>query len=182
MNYAASSPAATPRRWTTRSDGGVGVENRRSSPLTEDPSPEGSVEQLDRQQKTLRDFLESVEDDARLMDASAEDVHQIAARICKMVKQSIFGPDGTLDRSSYQEAYDIFERTRADENDIYEVYADDLQRHQKRQRKDLGVAESDSDKFVVVTRRRGYISTLTALQAQVSDILDLLPARHISAE
>lgn len=182
MNYAASLSAGIPRRWTTRSDGGVGVESRRSSPLTEDPSPESSVEQLDRQQKTLREFLEAIEDDARLMDASAEDAHQIAVSICKMVKQTIFGPDRALDRSSYQEAYDIFERTRADENDIYEVYADDLQRHQKRQRKDIGVAESDSDKFIVVTRRRGYISTLAALQAQISDILSLLPAQHIPAE
>jgi hypothetical protein len=158
------------------------VEDRKSFPLTGDLSSEDSVEQLDRRRKTLRDFLESIEDDPRLMDASAEDAHQIAVSICKMVKQSIFGPDGALDRSSYQEAYNIFERTRAAENDIYEVYADDLQRHQKRQRKDLGVAESDSDKFVVVARRRGYISTLTALQAQVSDILDLLPAQHISPE
>jgi hypothetical protein len=158
------------------------MEDRKGSPLTEDPSSEGPVEQLDRQQKTLRDFLDSIEDDARLMDASAEDAHQIAVSICKMVKEGIFGPDGALDRFSYQDAYNIFERTRADENDIYEIYADDLQRHQKRQRKDLGVAESDSDKFVVVTRRRGYISTLTALQAQVSDILDLLPARRICGE
>jgi len=158
------------------------MEDRKSSPLTEDPSPKGFVEQLVSQQSTLRDFLRSIEDDARLMDASAEDAHQIAVSICKVVRQSVFGPHGALDLSSYRDTYNIFEHARADENDIYEVYTDDLQRQQKRQRKDLGVAESDSDKFVVVKRRRGYISTLMALQVQVSAILDLLQTLHISAE
>ena len=182
MSCAVLSPAATPLPWTTRPDGGVCVADRKSSTLTEDPPSEGFVEQLVRQHATLREFLTSIEDDARLMDASAEDAHQIAVSIGKMVKQGVFEPTGALDLSSYRDTYSIFERTRADENDIYEVYADDLQRHQKRQRKDLAVAESDSDKFVVVKRRRGYIATLAALQAQVSDILDLLPAPHIPAE
>jgi hypothetical protein len=161
-----------PQWWTTRSDGG--------SPLTEDPSPQGFVGQLRRQRATLRDFLRSIEDDARLLDASAADAHQIAVGICKVINDSVFGPHGALDRFSHQDTYNIFEHVRADENDLYDVYTDALQRHQKRQRKDLGVAESDSDKFVVVKRRRRYISTLTAFQAEVSAILDLLHAPHTS--
>lgn len=116
------------------------------------------------------------------MDANAEDAHQIAVSIGKAVRESVFGPPGLVDRCSHGDAYDEFERARADESDIYEVYADDLRRHQRRQRKDLGVAESDSDKFVVVKRRREYISTLRALHARVSAIVDLLHTRCISPE
>jgi hypothetical protein len=43
------------------------------------------------------------------------------------------------------------------------------------------VAESDSDKFAVVKRRRGYITTLVVLHSQVSSILELLGARDGSA-
>jgi hypothetical protein len=150
------------------------MEDLKNSPSMEDPSPEGCVEQLDRQHSTLRSFLGSIEDNARLMDASAEDAHQIAVSICKVVRQSVFGPHGALDMPSHRDIYNIFERARADENDIYEVYTYDMERHRKRQRKDLGVTESDSDKLVVVKRRRDYIATLMALQAVVSAILDLL--------
>ena len=132
------------------------------------------------QEATLRDFLDSIEYEARLMDASLEDAHEIAVSVCRVVKLSVFGPGRPLDLSSYRDNYRQFNAARIDESDIYEVYADDLERHQKRQRRDLAVAESDADKFAVVKRRRKYISSLAALQVQVSAILDLLDARRTS--
>lgn len=127
----------------------------------------------------LTDFLTSIDDNARLMDANLDDAHEIAVSVSKVVRREVFGPHGLLDLRSYRDSYDTFESVRTDESDIYEVYADDLERHRKRQRKDLGLTESDSDKFVVVKRRRGYISALSALQAQVSEILVLVQEPHV---
>jgi hypothetical protein len=156
------------------------MEKQESSPRAEPAAAEDVVTRLARQQSTLTDFLSSIDGDARLMDASLDDAHEIAVSIGQAVRQGVFGSHGPLDLRSYRDSYDTFESVRADESDIYEVYADDLERHRKRQRKDLGLAESDSDKFVVVKRRRGYISALTALQAQVSDILNLVQEPHVS--
>lgn len=153
------------------------MEKEESSTRAEPTAAEDVVARLDQQQSTLSDFLRSIEDDGRLMDASLEDAHEIAVSLGQAVRQSVFGPRGPLNLLSYQ---DTFESVRADESDIYEVYADDLERHRKRQRMDLGLAESDSDKFIVVKRRRGYISTLTTLQAQVSHLLELLREPHAS--
>jgi hypothetical protein len=154
------------------------MEDHEDFPRSEDPSSDDSVELLARQLSTLTDFLSCIEDDAQLIDASLKDVHEIAASICKAVKRNGFGSDGPLAPSSYRGNYDALNRARLEENDVYEVYADNLERHQKRQRRDLGVAESDSDKFAVVKRRRGYICALMALQAQVSGVLDILSAQH----
>jgi hypothetical protein len=150
-------------------------------PESEDVLLPDAVEELARQQSTLTDLLHSIDDDARLMDASLEDAHEIAASICKVIKQSAFGPRGPLDPFLYRDNHDILESARLDENDTHEVYADDLERHRRRQRKDLTVAESDADKFAVVKRRRGYITTLRALHAQISCILELLRSRHASS-
>jgi hypothetical protein len=127
----------------------------------------------------LTEVLRSIEDDARRLDASLDDVHEIVLSICKAVKRSVFGPHGPLPRLSYQGSYGIFESVCIDESDIYEVYADDLERYRSRPRKDLGLAQSDADKLTVVKRRRMYISTLAALQAQVSGILGVLQATRV---
>jgi hypothetical protein len=183
MNSAVLSLAATPRRRrSTGSDSGVSMDNHERSSWPGFPSSEDFIERLVVQHSTLTDFLRSIEDDARLMDASLEEAHKIAVSICRVVKLGVFGPGGPLDLCSYRDNCDNLDDARIDENDIYEVYADDLERHQKRQRKDLSVAESDSDKFAVVKRRRGYISSLVTLQAQVSAILDLLDAQQASSK
>jgi hypothetical protein len=154
------------------------VDKQESIPRAE-PAAEDILTRLARQQSMLTDFLTSIDDNARLMDANLDDAHEIAVSVSKVVRREVFGPHGLLDLRSYRDSYDTFESVRTDESDIYEVYADDLERHRKRQRKDLGLTESDSDKFVVVKRRRGYISALSALQAQVSEILVLVQEPHV---
>jgi hypothetical protein len=152
------------------------MESHENVPLAEQVSPEDCIARLVRQQTTLTELLSSVQDDARRLDASLDDAHEIAVSICQVVRRSVFGRDGPLDLPAYRDNCDTFEATCVDESDIHEVYADDLERHRKRQRKDLGLAESDSDKLTVVKRRRIYISALAALQAQVSGILGALEA------
>ncbi len=132
------------------------------------------MERLILHHSILIDLLHSLEDDPRLMDASLEDVHELATLICRIVKRNVFGPHGPLDPFSRRDIYDRLDCARVDESDVYEVYAEDLERYQRRQRKDLGVAELDSDKFAVVKRRREYICTLAALQTQLSGVLDVL--------
>lgn len=130
------------------------------------------AEDLAHQMSTLAKILQSVGDEARLMDASLDDTHEIARRVGGLVKYGIFGSDGLLSASSHPDIYGQFEQARADESDVYEVYADDLERHLKRQRKDLTIADADADKLAVVKRRRTYIATLFAFCAQISQIVD----------
>lgn len=129
---------------------------------------------LAHQMSTLRRILRSVGDEARLMDASLNDTHEIANRVGSLVKYGIFRPDGPLPASAHPDIYGQFEQARADESDVYEVYADDLERHQKRRRKDLTIADADADKFAVVKRRRTYIATLFDFYVQISEIVDRL--------
>ena len=153
------------------------MDNHERSSQAEPSSPADVAARLAAQGATLRDLLDSIEYEARLMDASLEDAHEIALGICRVVKSGVFGQDGPLVLRSYLDNYRKFDAACIDENDLHEVYADDLERHQKRQRKDLAVADSDADKFAVVKRRRGYIASLAALQAQASAILGLLDAQ-----
>lgn len=150
------------------------MDNREISPQPKSPLHENVALRLAAQEAILRDLLNAIEYEAWLMDASLEDAHEIAVSICRIVQASVFSQSGTLAFSSNQDNYRIFHAARIDESDLYEVYADDLERHRKRQRKDLAVTDSDADKFAVIKRRRVYISSLAALQAQVSVILDLL--------
>jgi hypothetical protein len=143
--------------------------------------PSGAVVRLAAQEEILRALLTSVEYETRLIDASLEDAHEIANTIGRIVKADVFGPDGPLALSAYPDNYRKFDVARVAENDLYEVYADDMERHQKRRRKDLPVADSDADKFAIVKRRRGYIASLVALQAQAAVILDLLGAQDTPA-
>ena len=156
------------------------MDSHERSSRSEPPSSADVTARLATQEATLRDLLSSIEYEARLMDASLDDAHEIAVSICQVVKASVFGQDGPLDLPSYLDNHRKFDAARIEESDLYEVYADDLERHQKRQRKDLAVADSDADKFAVVKRRRGYISSLAALQAEASAILSLLDAQDAS--
>jgi hypothetical protein len=141
-------------------------------PKSERSSYNDAVERLARLQLTLTNLLRPVEDDARLMDASLEDAHELTNNIRSIVKQLVFNALCPPNSSPNEADYNAFEGARIDENDMYEIYADDLKRYQKRQRKDLAVAESDSDRLALVRRRRAYISALLAFKAQVSGMLD----------
>lgn len=121
-------------------------------------------------------MLMLVDDNPRLMDASLEDVHEIAARLAKVVKRQVFGHPDLAAEAVRRDIGGMFEHARTSESDNYEVYVDDLERHQRRQRKDLAVADSDADKFAIVKRRRAYFATLFDLHLQISDIIDLLRA------
>jgi hypothetical protein len=132
---------------------------------------------LTDQISTLRRILESVGEEPRLMDASLDDTHEIASRAGRLVKYEVFAPDGPLPASVPPDIQCQFELVRAEESDVYEVYADDLERHQKRQRKDLTIADSDADKLTVVKRRRTYIVTLFDFYKQISEIVDQLAAQ-----
>lgn len=134
------------------------------------------TEDLARQMSMLTDILQYVGDEARLMDASLDDTHEIAGHVSRLVKYGIFGSDGPLSMSSHSDIYCQFEQAQADESDVYEVYADDLERHQKRRRKDLALADADADKATVTNRRRSYIAILFDFCAQVSKIVDRLDA------
>ena len=134
------------------------------------------TEDLAHQLSTLTDILRSVGDEARLMDASLHDTHEIASRAGRLVKYGIFGPDGPWPTSPHPDTYLQFEQVRADENDVYEVYADDLERQQKRRRKDLTIADADADKTAVAKRRRTYIAILFDFRTQISEIVDRLAA------
>lgn len=134
-------------------------------------SRDGLTGRLAELESTLINVLRAIDDDARLMDANLEDAHKLASEIGSIIKHRVLEPLALLDPSAYREDRDAFEGARIDEKDMYEVYADDLERHRKRQRKNLSVAESDSDKIALVKRRRAYIFTLQAFRVQASEIL-----------
>lgn len=130
-------------------------------------SEKGAMEELVKLQSVLTDLMGAVDEDARLMDSSLEDAHKLVQSIRHVMKQRVFTSGGPMDPSEYREAYDIFEEARIDENDMYELYANDLEQYQ-REKKDLDE---------VIKRRRAYISRLLAFQARFSSILDYLRAR-----
>jgi hypothetical protein len=129
-------------------------------------------------QSALTDLLAVVDDDARSLDENSEHAHQLVADICRRIRRTVFGPGGPLDPVLYQQTYDAFNATRDAENDMYEVYASDLECCRRRVLKDLGVAESDSDRLVLVERRREYIRRLLVFHAQAKAILEYLPERR----
>jgi hypothetical protein len=144
------------------------------APAPGNGSRDGLTERLAELESTLINVLRPIDDDARLMDANLEDAHKLASEIGSIVKHRVFGSLGLVDPSAYRVNQEAFEAARVDEKDMYEVYADDLERHRKRQRKNLSVAESDSDKITLVKRRRVYIFTLQAFQVQASEILSCM--------
>jgi hypothetical protein len=132
------------------------------------------TEAVAHQMSTLTDLLRSVGDEAQLMDASLDDTHEIASCIGRLVAYGICGPDCPWPTSPHADTYLQFEQVRADENDVYEVYADDLERQQKRRRKDLTIADADADKAAIVKRRRTYIAILFDFRTQISEIVGRL--------
>jgi hypothetical protein len=145
------------------------------------PSYDDVVERLVRLQSTLTNLLRPVDDDARLMDASMEDAHELTNKIRNIVRQLVFAARSPLN-SRNRADYEAFEGSRVDENDMYEVYADDLKRYQKRRRKDLSVAESDSDRLALVRRRRAYVSVLLDFNVQASYMLGYIQNEPFCSE
>jgi hypothetical protein len=80
------------------------------------------AKQLMMLQATLADLLRAVDDNARRMDANAEDTHKLTEEIRRYVHRWVFHPDAPLD-GACQSAYRAFEQARVAENDAYEVYA-----------------------------------------------------------
>lgn len=141
----------------------------RSATLTPRADRAGTCEKLGRLRAALTDVLCVVDDDARHLDASLSDAHELIRSIRTLLTQLRSG--GIQVDYAQRRAYDSFELARITENDAYEVFAGDLERFRKRQRLHLGVLELDSDKRALVQRRREYIATLRACQAQVSAIV-----------
>jgi hypothetical protein len=129
-------------------------------------------------QSALTDLLVAVDDDARSLDSSSGHAHQLVADICRRIRRTVFGPAGPLDPSIYKQTYDAFIATRDAENDMYEVYAYDLECYRWRAAKELSLSESDSDRLALVMRRREYIRRLLAFHAQTKAILEYLPERR----
>jgi hypothetical protein len=149
-----------------------------SGPRARRESQAALIERLVELQSKLANLLRPIDDDAQQMDASLQDAHEIVEEIRGFVKQTVFGPEGPLDASDYRDNYQSFEKARIEENDMREVYADDLERYATRRRKeDLGVADLDADRLALVRRRRVYLSTLRAFQDQVLALLDYLRGR-----
>lgn len=121
----------------------------------------------------LSNILRPVADDARRMDASLEAAHSLVDKIW----QAVFGEGGAMDPSRYTDNYDALKAEREAENDMHEVYSYGLERFQKREGQNLGVAESDSDKLALVKRRREYIAKLQRFQKEASKIGDYLRER-----
>ena len=120
----------------------------------------------------LTELLAIVEEDARHLDASLEDAHELVQGIRVRVKKLATPPDGSV-HGRLRRHYDAFNRAREAESDAYEVYADDLEHFRKRQRMSLAVAESDSDRRTLVRRRRTYISMLSRCRMRTLPILDI---------
>lgn len=136
------------------------------------PGLGGTEERLTCLQTVLTDLLCVIDEDARQMDANLDDAHNLVQSLRTLAKQWLFCADGHTSDSQEWRAYRTFERARAAENDAHEVYATDLERFRKRQRLNIGVAESDSDRSVLVKRRRAYISALLAYQSALAALLD----------
>jgi hypothetical protein len=144
-----------------------------SEPRSGRPSDNGTIQQLATLQVTLTNLLRAVDDDARRMDASLDDAHKLVEDIRTVVKFTIFSSGNPPSHSIDQKVYNSFEQARVAENDFHEIYSEDLECYQKRRRRNLNVADSDSDKLALVKRRRVYISALLAFQIEASVILDL---------
>ncbi len=145
-----------------------------SRPTSHPGARDDILKRLARLQLTFTDLLEAVDDDAQWMDASMADAHRLVEELRSCARQTVFSSHGPMNSSAFQRACKAFEKARIEENDACEVYFDALERYQRRRVKDLSVAESDSDKFALVRRRRDYISKLLTFQAKASAILDKL--------
>ena len=91
-----------------------------STPESQRAASDGVADHLTQHLSSLTDVLQSVDDDPRLMDASLEDVHEIAARVAKVVKRQVFNNPDLSVNVSYWDIYDIFDLARANESDHYE--------------------------------------------------------------
>lgn len=136
------------------------------------PGLGGTEERLACLQSVLTDLLCVIDEDAGQMDANLDDAHNLVQNLRALAKQWLFWADGHKADSQGWPAYRTFERARAAENDAHEVYAADLERFRKRQRLNIGVAESDSDRSALVKRRRAYVAALLAYQSALSALLD----------
>ncbi len=158
------------------------MEERAESSGTEPPPPEADpVGHLTTLQSTLTDLLDAIDDDVRRMDANLPEAHRLVEEIRSVIKKKVFNTDGLLSPSAYHDSHKAFQDARAEENKTYDVYTEDLECYQQRRTKSLGVAETDSDKSVLVERRDIYIRKLQAFHDVSAAILSYLRERSSSS-
>ena len=146
------------------------AEDQPGAPRLAAPRPDRAVPyELTRLHSVLDDVLCVIDGEARQLDASLGDTHELVRDIRTLLSR--LRSDSTSVDYAQRRAYDNFEHARVTENEAYEVFAGDLERFMKRQRLNLGVVELDSDKRALVQRRREYIATLRACQSRVSAIV-----------
>jgi hypothetical protein len=142
-------------------------------PGTPSPAPDNSLEPFAGLLSTLTELLRPIMDDARRMDASLEDAH----RLVEQIWRSVFGEGGLLKPSVYKDNYSLLKAARRRENVNYEVLADDVDRYQRRRKRDLSLRQSDDDRFILANRRQDYIEGLQEFQVQADAILTYLRQR-----
>jgi uncharacterized caspase-like protein len=135
--------------------------------IPEPPNPgDGAIDRLADQRSKLRDVLDAVNDEPRLMDTSLDNVHNLTRQIVRDVK--IFDLHKSPDKFG-REIYSAFEDAHSSEYEAYELYENDLERYQQRQTTDL-----DS----VIKRRGAYLSALRAFETRSVDILEYVLRRR----
>jgi hypothetical protein len=145
--------------------------------LTSSPSPSypgsGERRSLDAafsevikdEARTLAEFLDRIDHDVRLLDANLEEVHGFVEVIRRFAKKYVLDSSRPSNYGKgVQEACIDLDNARDIENDLYELYADGLERYD----------EGGTDLDVVIERRRKYISGLQEFQRYLSAVVACL--------
>ena len=119
------------------------------------------IEVLVEEELILAQFLDTIDYDVRLLDANLEDAHRLVEDIRGFVKKYVLDSSRLSVSSGVRDVCMAFEKVRVTENDLYELYAHDLERYQ----------EQGKDLDVVVKRRRAYFSELREFQAYFSAVV-----------
>ena len=128
--------------------------------------------QLSQLHATLSSLLSVIDDDARQLDANLQDAHALIRNMSRRAEQFVNQTEAPTDHDLLCR-FHALDKARVAESDAYEVFADDLECFRKRQLLSLKVAESDSDRHVLVKRRREYIRTLALCRDLVTAIFSV---------
>jgi hypothetical protein len=144
-------------------------EQSKSLPGSSSPAPD-VIEQL----TTLQSTLDQINDDAQLLDANSQDIHEQVKQIREILKAKLFGVNGPRNPSIGEELYLSYKTACDAEYDQYNIYSATLDRYEKRRKRDLSVADVDEDTETLVQRRRKYIPKLRSFYSNAKAILDSL--------
>jgi hypothetical protein len=143
-----------------------------AKPLPESPRDvPNPIQQLTKLHATLTIFLDAIDDDPQILDASSKKGHDLVEEIRKIVKGSVFSANGLLKASDFKELHAAYKASREAEYDQHNIYSETLERYKKR-RGSLSVAEVDEDTQTLVARRRKYIPKLTEFNSYVKAIIE----------